>query len=291
MKKILIFLLLTGMNLLAQDADLFKAGFEWLPSGLHFIPIKANDREAHFGLQYYFANRNLKVDVGNNSDLIAFHFPSVKSKLTMGIEFFAFAYSTSYKGNRLQIDALDGFFGGNVTFSKQIPDSGRLFSRLRIIHNSAHFVDGHYDVSEKAWLNNQMPVPYTRDFGELLLAYEHRCRDYSVKYFGGMTYSTLVRPGILEKYSYSAGLEAASFNFLGKAAGKSQNLFISWYMNITGVPVYYVCNNLMIGYKSGDWYKKGVCFYLDYYKGLNVFSEYYNKIVDRVGLGFMVEWQ
>ncbi|MCB0747265.1 MAG: hypothetical protein KDC90_07355, partial [Ignavibacteriae bacterium] len=154
------FILLFIFIFLIKSNQIFSQGksleFEFLPSGIHILPLKANYDEARIGILYYPKNGNLKVDIGNNIDLFAFNFPLSKSKITLSIEFMAYALSTNYEQKRLQIDALDGFFGGNVVFSKNYND-GKLISRFRIIHNSAHLVDGHYDDQNDEWMNNSRP--------------------------------------------------------------------------------------------------------------------------------------
>ena len=64
---ILIFILLLTTNNQAQEN---KIKFEFLPAGLNFVPLKANIQEAKIGVLFFPDNKNLKVDMGNNSDLI-----------------------------------------------------------------------------------------------------------------------------------------------------------------------------------------------------------------------------
>jgi hypothetical protein len=123
LKKIFVIsTILLNSLLLSQN----KTFAELFPSGLHFFPLKANYQEARIGIFYYPEDASLKVDIGNNIDLIAIHFPQSNSKLTFGIEFMAYALSSSFEGKRLQIDAIDGFFGGNAVFSKMISDNQML---------------------------------------------------------------------------------------------------------------------------------------------------------------------
>lgn len=298
MRIIYLFLLFTciSVSLFARNANVSELKdqdssfvFEFIPSGLHFQPLKGNNQEARLGLLYYTETSNLKVDIGNNIDLIGFSFPGFKGRFTMGIEFMAYAYSTSYKGNRLQIDAVDGFFGGNGTFSKELENS-RLFIRARIIHNSAHFVDGHYDLSLKSWINNQEPIPFTRDFGEILVAHDLAKKNYNLRYYAGGAYSTLIRPMDQKKYSLSAGTEFALENMFGKFFGKDENIFAAWHFELKGIPEYIGNNNLQLGLKFGQWRGKGLVFYLDYFSGSNMFSEYYKNRINRFGIGFNVDF-
>lgn len=262
---------------------------ELFPSGLHFRPLYCNQQEAHFGVLYFSETHNLKVDVGNSVDVLGVNFPGIQSRLTVGIDFFAFAYSTSFKGNRLQIDALDGFFGGNAVFSKA-HDDGRYAVRFRIIHNSAHLVDGHFDQSVDKWIDDKKPIPFTKDFGELLFVNENLYGSCFMKYYGGLSYSTLVRPTDMKKMGYIAGTEISLLNFFGRVINKETSLFAAYNFNLVGIPAYCGSNNIMLGAKFGKYHDNGLIFYLNYYSGKNYFSEYYKDHIKKFGIGFMVDF-
>lgn len=261
---------------------------EFLPGGLQFIPIKSNHQEARIGVLYYPENGYLKVDIGNNIDLIKFHLNSNLS-INLGIEFMAYALSTNYQGKRLQIDALDGFFGGHTSAKIDLDDT-HILSRLRIIHNSAHFVDGHYDNINNRWRDDINPIPFTQDFGELTVAHVIDKNAFSLKYFGSVAYSTLVRPHLIEKYSYNFGLELYSDTVIGETFDHPVNVFYSNYNRYAGMPDYKLSTSHQVGLKFGDWYKKGLVLYLSYYYGNNILSEYYFQRDTKFGIGFTVDF-
>lgn len=262
--------------------------FEFLPDSLHFLPLMANHQESKIGVLYFPENGNLKVDLGNNIDLFKFGIDS-NSKLTLGIEFMAYAYSTNYKDRRLQIDALDGFFGGNAVYSYNFKSS-RLLSRFRIIHNSAHFVDGHYDLELNEWKNGTEPIPFTQDFGELVVSHELIKSWGRFKYYGAVSYATMVRPGSIEKWSGFAGFELNLKNLIGNVFNKETNLFIANHTRYAGLPEYDFSFNNMLGVKFGNWLSKGIVIYISYYNGNNVFNEYFEEKVSQFGIGFFVEF-
>ncbi|MEI7812153.1 MAG: hypothetical protein WCJ01_06960 [Ignavibacteria bacterium] len=286
--KAVFFLFFFGSVIFAQvyQGDI---KFEFLPAGLHFQPLKGNNQEAKIGVLYYSSDANLKVDIGNSIDILGVNIPEQSIRITSGIEFLAYAYSTSFRGNRLQIDATDGLFGGNVTFS-QIYERERFIMRLRVIHHSAHFVDGHYDLSINQWIGGKKPIPFTRDFGELTMAYEWINDQHSFKLFGTPVYSTLVRPSGIKKLSVNFGFEYALFNYFGEILGKDENLFLAYYDSYIGTPRYRLSQNTLLGIKFGDWHGKGIVFYLNYYSGNNVFNEYYKDNMRRFGIGFNVDF-
>lgn len=280
--------IITFLNIFAGISLSQEIEFEFLPDSINFVPLKANHQEAKIGILYFPSNGNLKVEVGNSIDLFKFSFDPF-SKLTLGIEFMAYAYSTNYKEKRLQIDALDGLFGGNMSYSYRY-ESSRLLARFRIIHNSAHLVDGHYDVDENRWKYGDTPIAFTQDFGELLVAHELIDSWGRFKYYGAVTYATLVRPAEIEKWSGFIGFELNFNNILGKTFDKETNIFIANHTRYAGLPEYNISINNMLGIKFGDWLSKGIVFYLSYYYGNNVFNEYFVERVSQFGIGFFVEF-
>lgn len=287
MKKLFLILILSAAQFLtlAQDKQ-FQ--FEFLPEGMHFLPLRANYQEAHMGIMYYPSNANLKVDIGNSMDVLGFHFGE-DIFISVGAEFMAYGLSTSFGGNRLQIDALDGFFGGNASLSINYSETSKLIGRFRIIHNSAHLVDGSYLKDSKTWKNNYEPIPYTEDFGELIVGHEFLTDKILTRYYGLVSYSTLVRPSNLKKWVGGFGFESAYtkiFSFLNKDA----NLFAAYHFNLDGTSEYEGNNSIKLGIKFGEWHNKGVSFYLSYYSGRNPFSEFYFQKVNRFGLGFLFEF-
>ena len=240
------------------------------------------------GILYYPENGYLKVDIGNSSDLFAISF-SDNDKLTLAIDFMAYGLSTNYAGKRLQIAVLDGFFGGHAAYRLSFDDRN-LLMRVRIIHNSAHFVDGLWDSGTKDWIGEDEPIPFTQDFGELTVADEHLLNFGVLKYYGSIKYATLVRPTELEKWSFNAGIEISSDKIFGSVLQKPVNLFFASHNVYAGKPKYKLSTNNLLGVKFGKWYGKGLVLYLSYYYGNHKFSEYYFKRVSQFGIGFNVDF-
>lgn len=278
----------------AKNIDSTKnngSGFEFLPPGLNFMPLKAASDEPKMGLNYFTATSNMRVDIGNSFDVFGYSFDNSKSRLTMGVEFFADAYVTSYLSYRLQIDAINGFFDGNFIYSKQI-NSNKLIARFRYIHSSAHLVDGHWDAANLKWINNQYPLPYGNNYGELVLADEFNNLQNYLRYYGGFSFSTGKKTGDrqLEKIAYKVGFEYAFSDLFGKILGKEENLFVAANFDIKGIPEYIINQNYMAGIKFGEWLGKGLVFYFSYYNGGDVFYQYFNVRVSRFGVGFMFDF-
>ncbi len=286
MRKILIvFLLFITSFSFGQK----KYTFELFPSGQNFIPLRANFEEARLGVMVYASNLNLKVDIGNSSDLLKYSWNNGRDVLTADIEFMAYALATSYSQYRLQIDAVDGFFGGGVAFSHKM-QGGRFLGRFRIIHNSSHLVDGHYDQRKKMWIDGKKPIPFTRDFGELLLGKEISTSSVDARYYGALAFAKLVRPSLIKRWSASAGVEVAFKNLTGKFFAQPTSPFVALHSTLKGMPAYSLSYNLMAGIKLGRWIGKGVNFYLSYYRGNNFFNEYYSEKIELFSIGFFVDY-
>ncbi len=273
-----------NINIYSQN----KVVFNFLPETYNFLPLRANFEEGRIGLLYFTDNGNLKVDLGGTTDIFEFNIPESQIKISVGLEFMAYALATSFKERRLQIDATDGFFGGHISYSKKIKN-GRILGRFRIIHNSAHLVDGHYDLSTGMWIDNFEPIPFTRDFGEFTIAKEKYINKFLVKLYWGLAYSAFIRPDIIKRYSFAAGFELSSDKIFGKTFNSNTNLFLAYQFGLRGIPSYVGNNYLMLGFKFGDWFKKGVLMYISYYSGRNMFSEYFLRTIKKFGLGFYVD--
>ncbi len=279
---VIILLLAIGKNS-AQKLD-----YEFLPSGLNFMPLKANIQEARLGILYFPENGHLTVDVGNSIDLFALDFDSL-NRLTFGIEFMAYASSTNFQDRRLQIDAIDGMFGGNAAYRRSSGNSNFLM-RFRIIHNSAHLVDGSYDNNSGEWSGGQNPIPFTQDYGELIAAHELLLKFGNLKYYGGVTYATLTRPSNLEEWSFNAGIEINFNKIISSILRKEVNLFLASQLIYAGKPDYKLSSNNLLGIKFGNWHDKGIVLYLSYFKGNNKFNEFYYQRVSQFGIGFIIDY-
>ncbi len=290
--KILPFLLLISTistSTSAQVANQSLSQFIFLPEGLNFAPLRANIQEPRIGVFKFLDAGEMKVDIGNTIDVFGFHIPDNGIKLSAGIDFFAYAFTIGAQGLRLQIDAIDGFFGGNLSFSKEAEES-KIQARLRILHHSAHLVDGHYNLNTNTWIDNRKPIPFTKDFGELVLAHMVTQPFGNLRYYGGVSYATLVRPADLKHLEYLAGVEVYFDNIIDSVFNNPTNIYLAYNLSVNGMPKYVGSNQIQFGFKFGKWYLKGPSIYIAYYTGNHMFGEYFDKRLQTVGLGFTVDF-
>ena len=166
-----------------------------------------------------------------------------------------------------------------------------------MLHLSAHFVDGHYDLQTNGWRDGKSPIPFTRDFGELLGAYEFQAGSAEefwgsvhVMIYLGIGYAAKVRPDELRRTSFVQGLEIRTSDPLGTFFGKPWNIYLAYNFSLTGIPGYIGSKNIESGIKLGEWSGTGIRIYLSYYNGLDVFSQYFNIRREHWGVGFTFDF-
>jgi hypothetical protein len=283
--------LLTIFPLSAQtdsSNDSCPLSFVFLPEGYHITPLKTHLDEPRLGLCKSLDQSGMKVDIGNSVDLFQCNNLIPAWSLTAGIDFFAYAYVKSTDGLRLQIDAIDGFFGGNLSGSRALA-YGILETRLRILHHSAHLVDGHWKNGH--WMDNMEPVAFTKDYGELVIGHRFTLREERIRYYAGTSYATLVRPAVIKRIAGLIGIECATSRFTSTIGDHPIIPFISYTMQLTGVPRYSATHNLQIGVKFGEWEKKGINIFVEYYNGRHMFAEYFDRTMKTFGAGFAVDFE
>ena len=284
--KLILFLALFSIVPHANGSQMNLPSLIFFPQGLQFVPLKSNLMEPRIGVFKFMNTSEMRVDIGNSVDVIQWYGPADYWTFRAGIDFFAYAYVRGSQGLRLQIDALDGFFGGHVTAERAIRDGKMVQARLRLLHHSAHLADGHYENGVPS--NMISPIPFTRDFGELTIAHLVAASSLRVRYYGGISYATLVRPSEIRRVAGNAGAEVSSI--VTTLQDRPVNLFLAYGMTMTGTPEYAATNQLQAGIKFGEWYEKGATLYLSYYNGRHMFGEYFNERMTTLGMGFTIDF-
>jgi hypothetical protein len=261
-------------------------GFEFLPGAPLLPPLIANPQEPRVGLRKEIGTSRLKLDIGASLDLLGYSFDDDHTQqVRFGADFFTYALTTSAQGLRLQVDAVDGFFGGHIVYQSQGVESV-VGLRLRLMHLSAHLVDGHIDPSTQTWRDNRAPLPFTRDFGELLGFYACSLGPLDVMPYAGFSYATLVRPSSIKRWQALGGVEITSGESFGNVFGKPFELYLADNLTLAGVPEWVGTNIFEMGTKFGGWRASGLRLYINYASGLELFSQYYNVRNSRWGIGF-----
>jgi hypothetical protein len=229
----------------------------------------------------------MRLDIGVGTDLCGFDIDRDKS-LRLGASLFTYALTTSNEGLRLQVDAVDGFFGGYLTFLRST-DSSDLFVRFRILHRSAHFVDGHIDNGTGRWEAGRGPVPYSKDFGELVASYEWDAFRGRLRLYSGVSYATLVRPDDLRKLGSLHGIEWHTDDSSLAVWDRPVNVYGAYHFVLEGIPTYVGNNTLELGVRFGSWKETGIRLFLSYRAGMEVFGQYYDRRREYLNVGFSID--
>ena len=241
------------------------------------------------GIRKQLGTSRLKLDIGNSLDFLALADSSGTDILHFGVDFFTYALTTSSEGLRLQVDAVDGYFGGHIALRDRGENSERIL-RLRLLHLSGHLIDGHWDPALQQWKDGKQPIPYTRDFIELLGAYSFFGRALALKVYSGFSYTAHERPANLARWGTLHGVELHSTGLFGGVLGKPFTLYLADHLSVSGIPTYYGTNNLESGAKFGAWEGAGIKLYVSYYDGLEPFSQYYYARTREWGAGFAFDF-
>jgi hypothetical protein len=247
--------------------------FSLFPAGHHIPVFKANIEEPRLGYTQFINRSASKLDVGNTVDVFNLDIPSASMRFSFGVDFMAYGFVTSMHQYRLQIDAIDGLYGGNFSFSKRFTSS-QLQARLRLLHHSAHFADGAYDFEQHRWLARYAPLPFSRNFAELTLAQVFTTSFAVIRPYAGASYAGFVRPSILPREYYLAGFELSTDHILGSIGEEPLNLFVASHVSMYDRPTHIGATQLMGGIKVGQWFGKGATVYVSYYNGKHIFAEY-----------------
>lgn len=262
-------------------------GFVFLPGSIQFLPLSANEQEPRVGVRKEAGSSRMKLDIGSAVDL--FGWVVAGGEFRAGAEFFTYALTTSANRLRLQVDAVDGYFGGRFTFAATTPQRTSAL-RLRLLHQSGHLIDGHWDYTAGFWRDGKLPVPYTRDFCELTGALGWRGDDLAVTLYTGVSYAWLARPDDLARWSTLHGVELRTTGLTGTALGKPFALYAADHLSVTGIPQYHVTMNLEAGAKFGAWDGTGIKVYGSYRSGLELFSQYFSSRRSFWGVGFALDF-
>ena len=274
--KYISILLLISLNVYCQN----KNQIELMPNKNIFPALKANPFEARIGLQYYPSNGYFKVDAGHEVDILSYT-SAGNTIFTFGSMFFMQGLGLNIKEKRLPIDAADGYFGLTFAYSDTVKN---FKARMRILHNSAHLVDGHLERN----LSFATSLDYAKDFVELTVMNSFNTGIFDIEYYGGGSYSIVIHPKNLKRYTLHGGLQLSSQN-LNTIFEKPVNLFCAYHFSLTSVPAFIGNNNLTAGIRFGNWESSALTIYISYYSGGKLFNQYYDQREKEFSIGFYLE--
>ena len=289
-KRSLAYLVLLCVSFMrAEDPADHPSAFTFLPGRTIFPEIPASYEEPRVGLTKDINSAHMKLDIGSAMDFVQISLRADSTQnLRFGADLFAYALVTSYEGLRLQVDALDGYFGGHVVYRMQLPQSALLL-RLRVLHLSSHLLDGHFDLSNGVWRDGRFPNPLSRDYGEITAGYLWQRNSSEVFLYAGFSQATLIRPPTMKRLNTMCGVAAHTGDWVGSFAGSPVHLYAADHFRIWGLETLSGTNMLEAGVKFGEWNGAGIRIFISHHSGLEVYTQYFDMKSDDWGLGFGLE--
>jgi hypothetical protein len=254
-----------------------ETGFSFTSAPLLFKPLVANTFEPRMGVLWHTNDNRLRLDIGNSVDVIQYTFQDSKQQLTFGSDFFTYTLLNGEKNFHFPVVAVDYLFGFNANFIDTL-NTGVLSSRLRLSHISAHFVDGHYDGTSKAWKEGMNPRVYSREFLDLTIGY---LPTTNFRFYVGIVYLWHVDPTSLPKLSGYAGGEF-HHEILPLFNG-----YTAYQFTATGLRPRH---EFQLGTKIGTWYGRGTQLFFAYHTGNSIHGEYHDRKDEYFGIGFNIDF-
>lgn len=274
MKKLLLLLFLL-VNLYSQTT------FELFPDNLTIQPFTANMLEPKLGALFQTGTNELRLDIGNSIDLLRW-VSDGKTSYSIGADLFTYTLLRKEKDFHFPVDAVDYLFGLNFGYKNKISMNSEIGLRVRLSHISAHMVDGHLDKTKGgiAWLNNQDPIVYSREFIEFFPYYKYN----NLRLYAGYTYIFHVDPEEIKKENYQIG-----FDYFYDGLLDNIYPFAGYDLKVIHNDKYTVNHSVNAGIKFGKMEGKGFSVYYHYYSGKSVHGEYYNFNREYSAIGFNVD--
>lgn len=285
--KVLILCVIVVFQFMPEPSYSSDSGWNgraFMPAGLTFSPLTGNPIEGRMAVRKLLEGPDLHVEIGNTIDLIRWKYTPGGSEepirtLSVGATFFTYGYITSMKESRLKVDAIDGFFGGHIVYTTKV-DNFVWKLRLRLIHQSAHMVDGRFDKYTETWVDDKFPISYTRDQAEITSIHQFG----RTRIGGGAGITWLRRPDEVSPYH----LFFTTDRLFRTSASGTVHWYGGYFLRGEDSSGFTLSHSLTAGVKVGKWKGRGIRILLQYYNGLNFFGEYFYSRLEyaSVGLSF-----
>jgi Protein of unknown function (DUF1207) len=279
-----LLLLLFLPSLLQSQSDTHPPDIEFLSSGLNFSPLIANTFEPRVGFVFQAGNSDLRLDIGNSIDLLAFNaLASSGDKLVFGADFFTWTALRQDENFHFPVDAVDYLFGLNFSYSYPMGNAHVLESRLRWSHISAHLVDGRFQKESMSWREGQLPRVYSREYFELIVAYNI---DNFLRPYAGLSYVYHIDPADLGKEVAQIGFEAT----LPHNSDDRIHPYLAYDLRLLKISEYSAAHSAQIGIKFGHWYGRGLNLFIALYNGMSYHGEYHDARISYWGPGLTIDF-
>lgn len=272
--KYFIVLLIIPFKLVLPQTE-----FDFLPENLNISSFKANFLEPRFGFTFSLAGDNIRLDIGNSTDV--FHIKNENKIYSLGVDMFTFTKLKGENDFHFPVEAIDFYFGLNGGLKIQNKSSS-YGMRLRIAHISAHLADGAYNGSSNEWETERGPFVYSREFVESFFFYSFD----QTRVYSGFTYLFHVIPDEIKNTIFQVGFE----KYFESIFSEEIFFFVAYDFKLNGIDKYFGNNILTGGIKTGEWDSRGFILALSYYSGKSVHGEFYylNENFTTLSLNFVL---
>ena len=256
---------------------------DFLPGGLVFPPIIANVYEGRAGFVIENGEDQLRLDIGASVDVLAWRGVFADGDmLSLGADFFTWTSLREEQDFHFPVDAVDYLFGLNASYSNPLGDDLTLQSRFRLSHISAHLADGRYNKETGEWLDGRLPIVYSREFFEWLMAMDF---DNTLRLYLGPTYIYHIDPPDLGKFAFQVGAEVAATDVVNDWLTP----YAAYDLRLVKVTEYVANHSAQIGVKFGAWHGRGLNVFIALYNGMSYHGEYYDLRASYWGPGVTVD--
>lgn len=250
---------------------------------LLFAPLIAHHIEPRVGLSRLINEERLRLDIGNSIDLLRRRDLPGDAQLAVGADFFTWTSLRQKRDFHFPVDAVDYLFGVNTSYMRPLSTEWVSSLRFRLSHISAHLVDGSYDKENAQWRDNRLPIVYSREFLELIAAFEWRG---TLRLYGGGTWIYHIDPAWLGKWSMQGGAEG-----VWREAGWSWlHAYAAMDLRLVDISGWHAAVNVELGVKAGRWRGTGVQLFIAWFHGKSQHGEYFNQTWSYWGPGFNIDF-
>ena len=138
--------------------------------------------EARIGSFYQTNVDKMRLDIGNSFDLSKLY-ESESILVNSGADLMTYTRLRSVGKFKFPVETTDYYFGVNSSIIFKSKDDNYFSSRIRVAHISSHLIDGFSNNG----VFNKMPYTYSREFVDVLVAYNSKANDdFNYKVYGGL---------------------------------------------------------------------------------------------------------
>ena len=261
--KTLLFILLFTSSLFSNEQN-FEA------------PIAAQI-EARVGSFYQTNVDKMRLDIGNSFDLSKLY-ESEFLLVNSGADLMTYTRLRSVGKFKFPVETTDYYFGVNSSIIIKSKTNNYFSSRIRVAHISSHLIDGF----SKDGVFNKLPYTYSREFVDLLVAYNSKYNeDINYKVYAGLNIIFSTIPDEVNLFEPQLGFDLNYNLYKNKF-----NFVLAYDLRLLGQNGNYIGSNSLqsgINYLTSE--TKSIFFGYYYYSGQSIHGLFIKEYDQYHGIG------